>query len=380
MAKEKVACVLCGYKDHILVQHVQSKHGLEPLVYLNEHPGSPLWSTYGYDMIRLHNTHIRPTNPRARERVSIEELFPDFATRRNAEKLVGKIARFVDRSALVPQLNPHYLFPIEQTLNLICILEKPARNRAYIKGPSGTGKTELCFAVAAKLNAPVLELNADSHLQRSDVVGHWTVRDGATVWQDGIVPTAMRRGYWLIINELDASDPHTLNTLKPVFEDPPRLTILENGGEVVRAHPDFRCIATGNTWGRGDASGMFTNTLIHSIADMRRWNARIELDYPAAADEIRMLQSYFGDDIEAKHPPLFVQFANSVRDAFKSGKIQTTLSPGEVVNWVENCLVIGEGVHHAARLSFLNACEPSDKTAISEMLVAVFGDEPLEAP
>lgn len=378
---DKVECKECGHKDHILVTHIQNKHaalGPEPvLAYMDKHK-APLWSGYGFAKIQEHSKSTRARmTPRPRKQVDANELFPDFAKRMKAD-VEGQFDVFESPGPLTPEANEHYVFPIEETIDVLCILEKPKRNRVFIKGWSGTGKTDFAFNLAAKCNAEVMEWNADSFQQRSSLIGQWTVKDGETVWMDGVLPLAMKRGVWLVINEIDTIDPHTLNIMKPVLEDPPRLTILENGGEVVHAHPDFRIIATANTWARGDATGMFVNTLTQSDADARRWSVRILLDYMTAKDEEQMLKNYFGvgpDGLEPEEPKLFVQVANKVRDAFKAGKIIKTFSPAEIVNWVENFLVCAKGPHHAAKISFLNSCEPADQTAIEEMINAVFGPE-----
>lgn len=376
----KVECKECGHKDHILVVHIQSKHdklGPDPVVaYLDKHPGAPLWSAFGGSKIREHSSSSKARMaPRKRKQVDAAKLFPDFG-KAAGTVITGKIEIFDQPGPLTPELDEYYVFPEEQTLDLLTILEKPRRNRPYIKGWSGTGKTTLIFNLAAKIGAEVMEWNADSFQQRSSLIGRWIVNAaGETVFQYGILPKAMMGGYWLIINEIDTIDPHTLNVLKPVLEDPPRLTLLENDGEVIHAHPDFRVIATGNTWARGDATGMFVNTMVQSDADQRRWSARILLDYMENSAEKEMLKRYFGDQLEKEEPGQFVQVANKVREAFKAGKIDKTFSPAELVNWCENFLVCGKGPHHAARLSFLNSCEPAVATAISEMVIAVFGPE-----
>lgn len=374
---DKVECKVCGFKSHILVQHINSQHtdlGEDPVIaYLDKYPDASLWSGYGLAMIRKHSK-AAVTAPRPKKQVKIDTLFPDFARRKGHKEMTGTLEIFEHPGPLTPEPREHYVFPIDQTLDILVILEKSARNRVYVKGWSGTGKTELIFALASKINAEVMEWNADAFQQRSSLIGQWTVKDGETVWDYGILPQAMKRGCILIINEIDTIDPLTLNLLKPVLEDPARLTILENGGETITAHPDFRIIATANTWARGDVTGMFVNTMVQSVADQRRWSAFVLLDYMNPADEEAMLHRYF-TDLEASEPKAFVDVANKIRDAFKAGKIGKTISPAEVINWVENFLACGRGPHHAARLSFLNACEPSDAAAVEEMIVAVFGAE-----
>lgn len=367
----KVKCAICGHNEHILVAHITRKHSMTPVEYLDAYPGSSLWSSYGLAKIReMNRTKAADVARRPRKTVPIASLF-DFGKEADYE-VTGDYEIYETPGPLTPSRDPHYIFPEEQTLDMLAILEKTQRNRVYIKGWSGTGKTQLAFNLAAVINAEVMEWNADAFQQRSSLIGQWTVRDGGTVWEYGILPKAMMRGCWLVINEIDTIDPHTLNVLKPVLEDPPRLTILENGGEVITAHPDFRIIATANTWARGDASGMFINTHVQSDADARRWSARILLDYLDPAVEEKMLKGYF-PKVSDKTISQFVQVASRVRDAFKAGKIDKTFSPAELINWCENYTVLGRGVHHAARLSFLNALEPDVQTAIDEMITLVFG-------
>lgn len=382
----KVKCKECDYEDHILIPHLRKKHGYADggVSYLDKHGGfdkAPLWSTFGYAYIQRQNKGrgALAVAPRPRTKIQISKLFPEFG-KRTKTKPRGEVEIFATPGPLTPKLDPNYIFPEEQTLDLIVILEKTRRNRPYVKGWSGTGKTELFRNLAAKFNAELVEFNADSQLQRSEIVGHPDVKDGETIFSYGLLPIAMMNGYWCLVNEIDTLDPHTLNIFKPVLEDPPRLTILENGREMITEgyglHPDFRIMASANTWASGDPTGLFAaNTMTQSDADRRRWSARIVLDYMAADVEQEMLMRYFGDDLETDEPMMFVKVANKVRDAFKVGKIDKTFSPAEMINWVENYLACGKTVHHAARLSFLNACEPDVKTAIEEMVTAIFGVE-----
>lgn len=376
----KVKCKLCDYEDHILVSHVKKKHSMDAVEYIDKHGGldaAPLWSAYGYKYIVKYSKggSAVAMMARPRRKIQVGKLFPDFG-KRTKTKPRGEVEIFDTPGPLTPQLDENYVFPEEQTLDIITILEKKKRNRIYLKGWSGTGKTQLIHNLAAKFNAELMECNLDSFQQRSTLIGHFTVKNGETVWEYGIIPTAMMTGAWLLLNEIDTADPHTLNVLKPMLEDPSRLTIMENNGEVITAHPDFRPIATANTWARGDTTGLYSNTMTQSDADARRWSARILLDYMDADVEQDMLMRYFKEELDDDEPALFVQVANKARESFKAGKIDKTFSPAELINWVENYLVTGKTVHHAARISFLNACEPDVQTAIGEMIVAVFGKEP----
>jgi len=53
-------------------------------------------------------------------------------------------------------------------------------------------------------------------------------------WQDGKVLEAMRRGAWLILDEINAADNAVRTRLNSLLENPPSLTVSEHEGEVFR--------------------------------------------------------------------------------------------------------------------------------------------------
>lgn len=70
-------------------------------------------------------------------------------------------------------------------------------------------------------------------------------------WQDGLVVAAMRRGWWVVLDELNLAEPQILERLNPVLEREPGLVLSEHDGEVLGGggtpiHPDFRIFATMN--------------------------------------------------------------------------------------------------------------------------------------
>ena len=375
MNAKKVTCAECGFKAHVLVPHLKQKHDMDAVAYLDKHGGidkAPLWSELGREKLReaMPNADHVQRIPRARKSVPLRTLLPKSLDL----DIDGEYQVFADPGPRTPKREKRYMAPVEQLLDLLTILEKTERNTVWIKGFSGTGKTQLVTYAAAVCNANLALYNGDAFQQRSALVGYHKVIGGEMKFIYGAVAQAMINGDWLLINEADTLSPLALNILKPVLEDPPYLPIPENG-ETIKAHPDFRVIATANTTGRGDSTGLFVaNTHMQSDADMRRWNACIVLDYMDPEHETKMLLGYF-EDLDEPQAREFVAVASKIREGFKLGKFDKTFSPAELVNWVENYIHCGRTVHHAARLSFLNKLEPAVQVAIGEYINAIFGAE-----
>ena len=154
----------------------------------------------------------------------------------------------------IPAKRP-YVFR-EYLRDVLAFLADPAGDGLLLTGPTGAGKTSLVLQVAARLNWPVQEVTCHGRMELTDLVGQFMLVQGETRFVHGPLATAARDGHLLILNEMDLMDAAELAGLNDIVEGAP-LTIAANGGEVIRPHPKLRVIATGNSAGAGDASGLY---------------------------------------------------------------------------------------------------------------------------
>ena len=196
----------------------------------------------------------------------------------------------------VPKRDPDYRFREEPTGLLLGWHAHGNGEPLYIHGPPAAGKSSLVRQVAARLGIPCMVVTGHQRLEFRDLVGQMTMVDGTTLWMDGPLTTAKRYGFWLVIDEADRMDPGNFVALngemEPVHLQSP-LCIVENGGETVESHPNYRVVLTANSAGSGDHSGRFNTALAQDGSSMdRAWNLRI--GYPEPELELEILKAKSG--------------------------------------------------------------------------------------
>jgi cobaltochelatase CobS len=91
-----------------------------------------------------------------------------------------------------------------------------------IQGYHGTGKSTHIEQVAARLNWPCVRVNLDSHISRIDLIGKDAIKlvDGkqVTVFQEGILPWALRNPCAIVFDEYDAGRPDVMFVIQRVLE------------------------------------------------------------------------------------------------------------------------------------------------------------------
>lgn len=254
-------------------------------------------------------------------------------------KASGRLIQgYAKPSAYTPAVNPDYLFH-ESSRDIVVWLMNPA-DPLYVFGPTGCGKTSCIKQLAARLNYPVFEVAGHGRLEFADLLGHLAVKDGNMVFEYGPLALAMRYGTILLLNEIDLTSPEVAAGLNSVLDGSP-LCIAENGGELITPHPMFRFIATANTNGGGDDTGLYQGTQRQNLAWLDRFTL-CEMGYPTPDVEKALLARRFPalpEEITHK----LVDFAGEVRKLFMgegdnhdlAGTIEVTLSTRTLLRWAE---------------------------------------------
>lgn len=243
---------------------------------------------------------------------------------------------WAESSPFTPQADPCYRFPTWMA-DIVAWLSC-GRDPLYLFGPTGCGKTSCVKQIMHALNYPVYELTGHSRLEFPEMVGHHTVQNGSMRYEYGPLTLAMKEGGIFLLNEIDLLDPSTAAGLNSILDGYP-LTIAENGGELVVPHPMFRFVATANSNGGSDHTGLYQGVLRQNMAFMDRFML-VECSYMSESEELDILKKHAAGTLDDATLTQMIRFANAVRRLFMGhdaedmdAAIEVTFSTRTLIRW-----------------------------------------------
>lgn len=235
-----------------------------------------------------------------------------------------------DRDSVIPTISSEYV-PWGHFNDIESLIATKTFVTVYITGLSGNGKTTMVEQVCAKLKRECYRVNIINTTDEDDLFGGLRLVNGDTVWQDGAVITAMRRGGVLLLDEVDLGSDKLL-CLQPVLEG--KGVYIKKKNEWVVPAEGFCIVATANTKGKGSEDGRFVGTNVMNEAFLDRFDYTFEQDYAPKATERKILAKAlkkYGikDDDFVDH---LVNWADMARVSYKNGGVQEVISTRRLVN------------------------------------------------
>lgn len=252
-----------------------------------------------------------------------------FGPRSRLKDLDFEVPVFKGHNQNVPEIDEHYKFRKEYLVPILWALMH--NKNAWLSGHTGTGKSTLITQICARLNWPLVRVNFDSEISRMDLVGRDVLKrddDGTTVsmFVDGILPQALQQPCVLLCDEVDFIRPDVAYVFQRALESE-GLLISEDGGRLVKPHPYSRIIATGNTQGQGDDTGIYQGARAQSMALLDRFTVWVQCDYLDITEE-RKLVTESVKDIDEGLMDQIMAYVTEHRKAFESLKVSQPLPPG----------------------------------------------------
>lgn len=191
-----------------------------------------------------------------------------------------------------------------------------------IMGHAGSGKTMSVLAYASARGYRYYNVSSHIGLEPTQLFGSWIpTPDGHFRWQDGAVTDLVRNGGVLLLNEVNFMPERVTTILFGLLDDRREIQIMENGGEVIKAHPELLIVADMNPHYRG------TRPMNQAWVD--RFHHKLNFPYdPTIENKLVKNKS-------------LLEMADKLRDLMIKGKLNTPISTRSLVNFVKNAENLG---------------------------------------
>lgn len=217
-------------------------------------------------------------------------------------------------------------------------------------GEPGTGKGHMVKYVAQQANIPLVRVNMGMGMTRSKLVGRFVPRNGDSgiedqlerakefaeeeevsvekaleimnirekfEWRDGLLTAAVRNGFWILMDEINAADAELLLPLNGLLEDDDARSLeITEKAQKIEPHPGFSVVGT-----RNPAHHEGTKRQNHAFID-RLYSMRCEYLPPKKEASLLAGEEPVSEDEAQK----LVQLANSVRNAYPNDISHMTLT------------------------------------------------------
>ena len=221
-----------------------------------------------------------------------------------------------------------------------------------IEGHAGSGKTMSVQAYASARNMRYFNVACHIGLEASHLIGRWIpTPEGHFRWQDGAVTEIVRNGGVLLFNEINFAPEHFLTFIFTLLDYRREIQLMENGGEVIRAHKDLIIIADMNPDYRG------TRPLNQALAD--RFAVRLSFPYDKPIE-----QKLLGNKA-------LVDMANQLRDEFNKGTLLTPVSTRALVAFVKHAKQFGMDF---ATYTYVNSFEGDEERSAVRLVINTHRD------
>ena len=268
----------------------------------------------------------------------------------------------------IPSKDPLFV-PFGNFTDVVSIFKSRMFYPIYVTGLSGNGKTFMIEQAAAKAGRELFRVNITVETDEDDLLGGFRLVDGETVWFDGPVVEAMRKGSVLLLDEVDLASTKIM-CLQPVLEG--KGVFLKKINEFVTCADGFNIVATANTKGKGDETGNFIGAGVMNEAFLERFPITVEQEYPSNAVEKKILEKVFDklNISDSEFVEKLIKWADIIRKTYVEGAIDELVTTRRLVH-ISNAYAIFNMDRMKAISMCVNRFDDETKTAMVDLYTKV---------
>ncbi len=213
-------------------------------------------------------------------------------------------------TTMIIEKEPYY-HPIARETE---IFEQCYANRlpVLLKGPTGTGKSRFIEYMAYRLGKDLITVTCHEETSSTDLIGRFLIKGSETVWQDGPLSTAVRRGSIIYLDEIAEARPDILVAIHSLT-DYRRVLYMDKLGEEIKAHEDFFLVASFNPGYQKGFKELKPSTRQRFVA--------LSFNYPEPMVETSIIKAETG--LENGYAKKLVKIAGKIRNLTELGLTET---------------------------------------------------------
>lgn len=225
-------------------------------------------------------------------------------------------------------------------------------------GHAGVGKNVLVRHLAEETNTPIVRFGASDDITYEDFTGAYAPKEDGTGFEFryGVGAAAVKYGWWLVVDEINAAPPEIMTALHQVTEEDGNAELLiRETQEVINPHENFRLVGTMNPnyAGTKELNKAFASRAYH-----------VRLDYLPPRIERSIVEEK--TDLESRDIQRITMFAKSVRSRLKSGDIRTPVTTRHLIQIGRMAEVMD--LHGATKTLLLPYANYNDRDVIDSVI------------
>lgn len=181
-----------------------------------------------------------------------------------------------------------------------------------LKGPTGTGKSRFIEFMAHKLEKELITISCHEETSSTDLIGRFIIKGAETIWLDGPLTTAVKKGAIIYLDEIAEARPDVIVAIHSLT-DHRRELFIDKLGEVIKAHKDFMLVASFNPGYQRGFKELKPSTRQRFVA--------VSFAYPDPSIEAEILVNE--TEIETSIAKKLVNIATKIRNLTELGLTET---------------------------------------------------------
>ncbi|KAJ8315790.1 LOW QUALITY PROTEIN: hypothetical protein KUTeg_007940 [Tegillarca granosa] len=177
---------------------------------------------------------------------------------------------WISAGSLSPSVPDNYILTPSVRANLhdLARIVSGGQYPVLLQGETSVGKTSLVTWLGRSSGNVCVRVNNHEHTDLQEYVGSYSAdSSGKLVFKEGVLVEAMRKGHWIILDELNLAPTDVLEALNRLLDDNRELFIPETQ-QTVKAHPKFMLFATQNPPGQYGGRKMLSRAFRNRFVEL----------------------------------------------------------------------------------------------------------------